>query len=74
MTVIGIGGGAYWHKPEDQLPTMTKKYYVTWDDPSDDKYLKDSVALFRVDTGKFSINGVEVTVLVWGDPDLFPET
>ncbi len=71
---MGLDSKPYWHKPEDQLPTMTKKYYVTWDDPSDDKYLKDSVALFRVDTGKFSINGVEVTVLVWGDPDLFPET
>ena len=74
MTVIGVGGAPYWHKPEDQQPTMTKKYYVTWDDPSDDKYLKDDVALYDVKTGKWTIDGVEVTVLIWGDPDLYPET
>ncbi len=29
MTVIGIGGGAYWNKQEDKHTKMTKKYNGT---------------------------------------------
>ena len=70
----GLDGAPYWKKPEEHLPTLTKKYYIVWDDPTDDKYLANAVALYNTNTGKWTIGDVEVTPLVWGDPELFPET
>lgn len=59
-----MGSIPYWKKPEEQLPKVTRMYYI--------KYDKDQsttvTALFSVDTGKFTVFGKEVTPIVWGDP------
>lgn len=72
--VNGLDGTPYWKKPEEQLPKLTKMYYIIREDPKDEEYLATATALFSTKTGRWTIFDKEVTPLAWGDPYFFPET
>ena len=68
MVVNGLDGTPYWKKPEEQLPTVTRMYYVYCSGQS------IATALYSTETGKWTIFGKEVIPLIWGDPYFYPET
>ena len=72
MDDIDGNGIPYWKKPEEQLPTETRMYYIIYDDSENEEYLINATALYNVETGKWTFgSGKEVTPLVWSDPYFF---